>query len=113
MTELTTVTGRLAREATTTTQVDTSGKVVSHASVRVDHELLRNVLVGAQVDYRNEDFQGDNRVDNRIDVQVGGSYLINRNVAVSLGYQPRNRMSNEDTADFSENIVRLGVDLHM
>jgi hypothetical protein len=113
VTELTTITGRLAREAETTTQAGTSGKVVSHASVRIDHELLRNVLVGAQVDYRNEDFQGDNRVDNRIDVQIGGSYLLNRNVAVSLGYQHRHRMSNEDTADFSENIVRLGVDLHM
>jgi hypothetical protein len=113
VTELTTVTGRLAREATTTTSLGSSGKVVSHASLRINHELLRNVLVGAQIDYRNEDFQSDNRVDNRIDVQIGGSYLINRNAAVSLGYQYRNRMSNEDTAEFDENIIRLGVDLHM
>jgi hypothetical protein len=113
VTELTTVTGRIAREATTTTQLGSSGKIVSHASLRVEHELRRNVLLGAQLDLRNEDYQGDNRVDNRIDVQIGGSYLINRNASVSLGYQYRNRMSNEETAEFDENIVRLGVDLHM
>jgi len=113
VTDLTTVTGGLSREATVTTQPGTSGKVVSRASLRIDHELLRNVVLGAQVDFRNEDFQSDSRVDNRVDVQVGGSYLINRNVSLSLGYQHRNRMSNDDTAEFSENIIRLGVDLHM
>ncbi len=69
--------------------------------------------MGAQVDFRNEDFESSDRVDNRVDMQVGGSYLVNRNVSVSLGYQHRNRMSTEETADFSENIVRFGVDLHM
>jgi hypothetical protein len=113
VTQLTTVTGRLAREATATTQADSSERVVSLVSLRIDHELLRNVVVGAQVDYRNEDFEGDDRVDNRFDVQVGGSYLINRNASVSLGYQYRNRTSDEESADFSGNIVRLGVDLHL
>jgi hypothetical protein len=113
VTELTTVRGRVAREASVTTQPGTSEKVVSHASLRVDHEVLRNVVLGAQIDFRNEDFQGDDRVDNRLDVQVGASYLVNRNASVSLGYQHRNRMSNEETEDFSENIIRLGVDLHM
>jgi hypothetical protein len=113
VTQLTTVTGRLAREATAATQAGTSERVVSLVSLRIDHELLRNVVVGAQVDYRNEDFEGSDRVDNRLDLQVGGSYLINRNASVSLGYQYRNRMSDEESADFSGNIVRLGVDLHL
>ncbi len=113
VTELTTVTGRASREASVTTQPGSSGKIVSRVALRIDHELLRNVLVGAQVDFRNENYEDSDRVDNRVDLQIGGSYLVNRNVSVSLGYQHRNRMSTDDTEDFSENIVRLGVDLRM
>jgi hypothetical protein len=113
ITGLTSVTGKIARREAVTTLADTSSKIVTLASLRVDHELRRNILLGAEVGYRNEDFKGTSRVDNRVDVQVGGTYLINRNVSVSLSYQHTERQSNFDPAEFSDNIVRIGVDLRM
>jgi hypothetical protein len=113
MTRLTTIKGRVTRREAVTSQTDTSSKIVTAASLRIDHELLRNVLLGGEIDYRNEDFQGNGRIDNRLDVRVEGKYLVNRNVSVSLGYQYTNRDSNVETADLTDNVFRLGLDLHM
>lgn len=113
VTRLTTVTGSLSRDEAVTTNSDKSSKIVSSASARVDHELLRNVLLSGEISYRNEDFQDSDRVDNRIDVEVGATYLLNPNASLSLGYRYSNRASNVDAGDFTGNLVQLGVALRM
>ena len=113
VTRLTTVTGTLSRRIAATTQSDTSSKIVSAVSVRVEHELLRNLVLSSEIGYRNEEFEGSSRVDNRIDVEVGGSYLLNRNAVINFGYVYATRDSTDDTEDFDNNIIRLGVDLKM
>jgi hypothetical protein len=113
VTRLTTIQGQVFRREAVASQTDTSSKIVTAVSLRVDHELLRSVLLGAEIDFRNEEFQGDDRIDNRVDLRVEGKYLINRNVSVDLGYQYTNRNSNVASADLIENVFRVGVDFHM
>lgn len=114
VTRLTTVTGSISRrEAVSTTTDDDSSKIVSSASIRVDHELLRNVLLDGEVRYRNEDFQGSDRVDNRFDIEIGGTYLLNPNASISVDYRYSNRASNVDAGDFTDNLVQLSLGLKM
>jgi hypothetical protein len=113
VTRLTTVTASISRrEAVTTTSPD-STRIISSASVHIDHELLRNVLLDGEVSYQNDDFQASDRVDNRFDVEVGATYLLNSNASISLGYRYSNRASNVDAGDFTDNLVQLSLGLKM
>ena len=113
VTRLTTVTGSIFHREAVTSTTDNSSQIVSSASVRIDHELLRNVLLDGEVRYRNNDYQSSDRMDNRFDVEVGGSYLLNPNASIALSYRYSNRISNEDEHDFTDNLVELSVLLKM
>jgi hypothetical protein len=113
VTRLTRLTQTVSRREAVTTTTDTSSKLVTAASLRVDHELLRNVWLDGEFSYRNEDFQGSSRVDNRIDAEVGVNYLLNRNAALSLGYHYTTRDSTADGGDFNNNVIQLGINLKM
>lgn len=113
VTTLTTVTGNVSRREAVAATSDNSSKIVSSASIRVDHELLRNVLLDGEVRYRNEQYQGSDRVDNRFDVELGGTYLLNPNASLSLDYRYSNRASNVDAGDFTDNLVQLSIALKM
>lgn len=113
VTRLTTVTGSISRREAVAATTDNSSKIVSSASLRIDHELLRNVLLDGEVSYRNEDFQGTDRVDNRFDVEIGSTYLLNPNASISLDYRYSNRASNVDAGDFTDNLVELSLGLKM
>lgn len=83
-------------------------------SVTITHELLRNVLLEGNVAYSNSDFNGTgNREDDLVSAGLGGRYLINRNLYTDLMYSWDQRDSNDNTADYTRNMVmlRLGVRL--
>jgi len=113
VTRLTTITGNISRREAVTTTTSDSSRILSSASVRIDHELLRNVLLDGEVRYQNDNFQSSDRVDNRFDVEIGGKYLLNPNASVSLGYRYSNRVSNVDAGDFTDNLVEVGLQLKM
>jgi len=113
VTTLTTITGEISRRAVVTTEAGSSSRLATQASVRVDHQLLHNVLIGGEVMYRNDNYQSSNRNDNTVDATIGVSYLLNRNAAISLSYEHDMRDSNFADAGFDDNVVRLGLDLHM
>ena len=75
----------------------------------VDHELLRNVRIGADVDYVRDDFSGVDRTDDTILLGAGASYLLNRNFSVDAGYRFTKRWSDFDDEEFDRNLVRIGV----
>jgi hypothetical protein len=113
VTPLTTVTGSVSRHQAVAATTENSSKIVSSASLRVDHELLRNVLLDGEIGYQNDEFQGSNRVDNSVHVEIGGEYLLNPNASVSFGYRYSNRVSNVDGGGFTDNLVELGLHLKM
>jgi hypothetical protein len=76
--------------------------------LRVDHELLRNVLIGGEVSYTRDDFQDSGgRVDNRYDVGPDITYLINRHFSVGAGYVFTKQDSDDNQEEFTRNVVTL------
>ena len=56
------------------------------ASVEVDHELLRNVILRGRFGYESDTFKGENRTDHRPTATLGVNYLFNRHIVTSLTY---------------------------
>ena len=86
-----------------------SSRLESEIGLRIDHELLRNLLIGGEVRYSRDDFQDANRVDNRIDVGPGITYFINRNFSVGAGYVFTKRQSDDCDEEFDRNVITLRV----
>jgi hypothetical protein len=109
ITQLTTITGGLSRADEETTQDGASAKVVTAATVGVEHYLRRNIILNADFTYENEDFEGIERVDNNYILGFGGRYLVNRNIELFAGYLLRDRESDADGEDFLSNAITVGI----
>lgn len=71
---------------------------------RVDHELLRNLIVYGQGEYQRNRFVGIERLDQIGAVRIGATYLLSRTVVFSAGASYLNRNSEGQAAlgDFDE-----------
>jgi hypothetical protein len=107
VTRLTTVTGGVEREVEETTQLGASSYFATRFTARVDHELLRNLVIHANALYGSDDYEGISRNDDHFGAGVGAIYQLNRNFGLSGNYAFRARSSNVPSADFDENIVTL------
>jgi len=105
---LTTVTAGGGGDFQPTTQDQAESNFRSTIGLGVEHELLRNVILAADVGYTRDDFSGD-RTDNTISAGGGVSFLINRNFSVNAGYDYTTRTSDEDDEEFDRNRIRIGV----
>jgi hypothetical protein len=98
---------------------DVSGTLTAPAylstliSLSIDHELYRNVLLGAKFNYEDDTFQGIKREDGISSATLSAEYLLNRGVAVSLYYDYINQNSTgtERGALFVINRIRLNTRL--
>jgi hypothetical protein len=88
---------------------DTQSNFRSTAGVSVDHELLRNVHLGAHVNYTRDDFSGPSRTDNGVVVGGGVTYDLNRNLSVDAGYSYQQRWSDLPDDEFSRNLISIGL----
>ena len=111
-TAMTTVKARAERRDIATSQPGSSSKTQSSAAMEVQHELLRNVLLGGEVRYINDDFREIDRVDDRVQLGLSAEYLVNRYVSVAADYRYEQRWSDLDNADYSRNLVTLGLKTH-
>lgn len=116
VTPLTTIIGSATTDIRETTTTDgtgnfSSGRYFSTFSIEVDHELLRNLLLGGDVGFSRDDFQGIDRTDNIIRAGVDATYMVNRYVHLSGGYRFRLRDSDVANQDFAENIFLVGLKL--
>lgn len=109
VTELTTVTLGGSRSVEETTINNAAGYLATSVAAGIDHELMRNVLVGADAYWSNSEYEGINRDDDVIGVGVDGTYLINRNFRATLGYDYEQRDSNALNADYDANVVLLSL----
>ncbi len=116
VTPLTTVHAGIVRRIEETTTPDFSGYFATRYSVSADHELLRNLLLNANVAFTENDYEGADRTDRTYETGLSARYLMNRNLYASLGYQYRQRERNAtlgDDADYKQNIVTVRVELQM
>ena len=75
----------------------------------VTHELLRNVLLNANVGYIRDDFEGVDRSDDTLRAGAGVSYLLNRHLALEATYDFSTRDSDVETAEYTRNRVLLAL----
>jgi hypothetical protein len=113
VTRLTTVTATANRGVAETILPGASSYIATTAQLRVDHELLRNLILDGYVGYEGDQFQGVARTDKYYSAGLSAKYLINRHFWVSLGYTYLTRDSTDSAVDFNQSIVLLSFSAHL
>ena len=113
MTGVTTVTGSVQRTIQDTTQVDASGFFSTTYRGTVDHELLRNLLVGGEFSYTLNEFEGISREDDQVRANIYARYLMHRNLYLSVKYSYEKRDSSEAGSDFTTNLLSFRVEVQL
>ncbi len=103
ITPLTTIKGGFSRTLEESSLQGASGFFANRARASVDHELLRSLLLNAEVTYTNNDYRGISRDDDIFGVGAGFTYLMNRFVHFSAGYNYLTRESNVGGDDYDRN----------
>jgi len=109
-TTLTTVNARITSGIEQTTDLNSSGYLRTLYSLRVDHELLRNLQLIGMVSYTNNDYQLiDNAPEFARDqdkywsASIGANYFFNRSVYVSVSYDYNKFSTNVPNDNFKAN----------
>jgi hypothetical protein len=111
-TQLTTVTLRASRTLEDSTISGNTSDLATRVSARVDHELLRNVILGAQIGHSKDKNQGlSPREDKRWTGTLDATYLINRRVGLTVGYNYIDQDSTAAAANFTVNEIVASVNL--
>lgn len=63
-----------------------SGYLSTNVGGEVDYELLRNVIVTGTAGYGDDVYHGVDRDDTRYNAGISATYLMNRNIGLTLGY---------------------------
>lgn len=85
-TQLTTVTFTGSRTIEESASPGSAGYTSANIGVKVDHELMRNVILTGNVSQGKDEYQGITREDDRFNAGVGATYLLNRNVGLTFAY---------------------------
>ncbi|HEX9771445.1 MAG TPA: outer membrane beta-barrel protein [Kiloniellales bacterium] len=111
VTGLTTITGSLLSDVRETTQAGASGRLVSTGQIGIDHELLRNLILGADVGATRDDYEGINRTDWLYRAGIDATYLINRYLRVGADYDFVTRDADNANNDYTNHVflVRVGL----
>jgi hypothetical protein len=117
-TKLTTVRGTINTSIEDTTQSTASGYQRTLYSVRVDHELLRNLQINGQLSYYENDYEllpdapeFAREEDTVRRVGVGVTYFVNRSVWISASYDFTDFSSNIPNDDYESNVAWLVLGL--
>lgn len=86
VTPLTTLTLRGSRELRATVTSGASSLIQTEAAAGVDHELLRNLLLGASVRGRRLSFEGIDRTDDHLAAGIAADWLLGRHVQLAFRY---------------------------
>ncbi|MBE0530829.1 MAG: outer membrane beta-barrel protein [Rhodospirillales bacterium] len=106
-TRLTTAKFLVQRTIEETTLGGAAGALSTLFRAGVDHELLRNVILSANAEYENNDYEGISREDDIIALGAGGDYLLNRYLRLRLSYTYETRDSTAADSDYDTNTVFL------
>ncbi|MDP3738002.1 MAG: outer membrane beta-barrel protein [Hyphomonadaceae bacterium] len=105
-TQLTTVAFR-ANRGVTDTGVQTSPSVTdTRFGVRVDHELLRNVILFGDIGFGKYEYEEIDREDQFTNFEVGAGYKLNKHARLDFSY----RLNNQESSGTQADLLRLNVD---
>jgi len=108
-TNLTSIQATAETSVKETTVADASGIDAFDANLEVDHELLRNLLVGANAEYTYNDYKGEDISDKYYVIGPSVTYLWNRNLEAKIGYRYRTKHSNLSFREYTENRFTLSL----
>lgn len=113
VTPLTTISLRASREVQDTGVLAAAGLLNSTIDLRVDHELLRNLIIYASGGYQRQDFRGSFRTDDFFRAEAGARYFLNRYVGLGASYSYLNGDTTDpfQGRDFTVNAFRVSLTL--
>jgi hypothetical protein len=85
-TQLTTVTATLARAVGESLIIGAAGFLGATGGLRVDHELLRNLILSADLTATSDDYKGLSRTDDIYAAGLSATWLLTRRVGLRFGY---------------------------
>ena len=109
VTPLTTVHGTVRRTVDESTLRQASGYLSTAFQIGVDHELRRNLLVGATVDVTANEYEGIAREDDIVTGRIEATWLVRRKLHANFGYRFQSRDSTVERDDYDKNYVYLNV----
>ncbi|MGC1304246.1 MAG: outer membrane beta-barrel protein [Caulobacteraceae bacterium] len=83
-TTLMTISGSVKREIDDSVDFNVGGFFDTSSQLRVDYELLRDLLLNAEVNYEDDDFNGVSRDDHITTFGGGAHYNMNRNIGIEV-----------------------------
>jgi hypothetical protein len=103
-TQLTTITFTAHRTPQNAIVLGSGGYFETGLGLRLDHELRRNILLKASVDYADQAYSGIARADHVSAVSVGGVYLLSHAVGVSstLTWERRSSIGADHGVSFDD-----------
>jgi len=110
-TELTTVTASVSRTVQDAGIIGAAGYLSTEVGGKIDHELLRNLILTAQVTYSEDDYNGIDRDDQRLNASVSGTYLINRHYGVTTTLAYIDQASDGALSGPNYDVMRMYVSL--
>ncbi|MGE0829986.1 MAG: outer membrane beta-barrel protein [Hyphomonadaceae bacterium] len=120
ITRLTTLNVAASRDVADAGDPSAASRLVTSAGVRVDHELLRNVILWGRAGWAEEEYQGDvlglavfDRTDEIVSGSFGCDWLVNRWASVRARYTRTERTSEgvNRFRDYEQNRAVLGITL--
>jgi hypothetical protein len=86
-----------------------SGFISDKFGVRVDHELMRNVVLFGKVGFGQDEYQQSLREDDIFHGGLGAIFLVNNNLHLTASYDFIDRDSNVALFDYSNNAFTLSL----
>ncbi len=108
-TQLSTISASLTRSVEETNSIGASGYLRTAANVSFRHELLRNVSVTMNGAFSTNDYEGIAREEDIWSAGLEAEYLVNRNLAATVGYSYETRDSSLAGADYDRNRAYIGL----
>lgn len=108
---LTTVTLSGLTSAEDAAIVGSAGYRNTEAELKVDHELLRNLILTGRLGYGKQNYRGIDRLDDQVSSTVAARYLLNRTWSAGVDFTHAERTSGgaQSGRAFTDNLVRVTV----
>ncbi|MDP2699134.1 outer membrane beta-barrel protein [Thalassospira sp.] len=109
VTRLSTFSARFSRNINETSTRDASGYISSHLRLGIDHELLRNLVIGIYGDARLDDYRGISRQDRVFDTQLSADYRLDRHIGITTRLRHTTRNSDIASENYNRTAIELGL----
>lgn len=97
------------RDFGSTTQDGSAVNLRTVVGLSADHELRRNVLIGAGVGYLRSEFEDTGITDDEIFSEARVRYLLNRRFSIDGRYRFSTRSSSDSDRDFDRNQILISL----